>query len=90
MSQTLPRIDVGAEVAGTGPLESSATSFDTFPVEGVESPFESDSTAEDSYPPVVEIAIPVYNEECILEASVHRLRTYLDESFPFSIDDPHR
>jgi glycosyltransferase involved in cell wall biosynthesis len=83
MSQTLPRIDVGAEVAGTGPLESSATSFDTFPIEGVESPLESDSTAEDSYPSVVEIAIPVYNEECILEASVRRLRTYLDESFPF-------
>ena len=34
--------------------------------------------------PVVEIVIPVYNEEADLEASVRRLRTYLDLSFPFS------
>src|ERR1700722_7212358 len=34
--------------------------------------------------PVVEIVIPVYNEEADLEASVRRLRTYLDVSFPFS------
>ena len=33
--------------------------------------------------PVVEIVIPVYNEERDLEASVRRLRSYLDESFPF-------
>ncbi len=33
---------------------------------------------------LVEIAIPVYNEEEILESSVRRLRTYLDGSFPFS------
>jgi glycosyltransferase involved in cell wall biosynthesis len=32
---------------------------------------------------VVEIVIPVYNEEGDLEESVRRLRTYLDESFPF-------
>jgi glycosyltransferase involved in cell wall biosynthesis len=34
--------------------------------------------------PLVEIAIPVYNEEEVIEASVRRLRAYLDESFPFS------
>jgi len=34
--------------------------------------------------PVVEIVIPVYNEEADLEASVRRLRTYLDHSFPFA------
>ena len=33
--------------------------------------------------PTVEIAIPVYNEEEVIEASVRRLRTYLDTSFPF-------
>jgi glycosyltransferase involved in cell wall biosynthesis len=32
---------------------------------------------------VVEIVIPVYNEERDLDASVRRLRTYLDNSFPF-------
>jgi len=31
----------------------------------------------------LEIVIPVYNEERALEASVRRLRTYLDESVPF-------
>jgi putative flippase GtrA len=34
--------------------------------------------------PVVEIVIPVYNEESDLQTSVRRLRTYLDTSFPFS------
>ena len=32
---------------------------------------------------VVELVIPVYNEEHVLEASIRRLRAYLDESFPF-------
>ena len=31
----------------------------------------------------VEIVVPVYNEERILEASIRRLRGYLDEQFPF-------
>lgn len=34
-------------------------------------------------PPVVEVAIPVFNEEDVLERSTRRLRSYLDESFPF-------
>ena len=33
---------------------------------------------------LVEIAIPVYNEEGSLESSIRRLRAYLDASFPFS------
>ena len=33
---------------------------------------------------MVEIAIPVYNEEGTLESSIRRLRSYLDHSFPFS------
>jgi putative flippase GtrA len=33
--------------------------------------------------PVVDIAIPVYNEERDLERSVRRLRRYLDHQFPF-------
>src|SRR5580700_5536499 len=33
--------------------------------------------------PTVEIVIPVYNEERDLEASLRRLRAYLDSSFPF-------
>src|SRR6476469_4383822 len=34
-------------------------------------------------PVMVEIVIPVYNEQVILEKSVTRLRSYLQESFPF-------
>jgi putative flippase GtrA len=35
-------------------------------------------------PPWVEIVVPVYNEERTLAASVRRLRSYLDHSFPFT------
>jgi putative flippase GtrA len=43
------------------------------------------ATEEDPVPvPLVEVAIPVYNEEEILESSIRKLRSYLDESFPFS------
>jgi putative flippase GtrA len=34
-------------------------------------------------PVAVEIVVPVYNEEQSLEASIRRLRAYLDASFPF-------
>jgi putative flippase GtrA len=34
--------------------------------------------------PAVELVLPVFNEEAILEASVRRLRSYLTDSFPFS------
>ena len=33
--------------------------------------------------PVVDIAIPVYNEERVLAANVRRLRSYLDENLPW-------
>ncbi len=33
---------------------------------------------------LVEIAIPVYNEQEVLESNVRRLRSYLDRCFPFS------
>jgi putative flippase GtrA len=39
---------------------------------------------EVSPPPDVEIVIPVYNEEVVLEASVRKVRAYLDERFPFT------
>jgi glycosyltransferase involved in cell wall biosynthesis len=54
----------------------------------VESELLSDpcDSAELASQPVasVQIAIPVYNEADCLESSVRRLRTYLDDSFPFS------
>jgi putative flippase GtrA len=37
-----------------------------------------------SRPPDVEIVIPVYNEEAVLEANVRKLRAYLDSQFPFT------
>ena len=33
---------------------------------------------------LIEIAIPAYNEQDVLESSIRRLRTYLDQSFPFT------
>jgi putative flippase GtrA len=86
MSQTLPRVDEGP-FESTAPSESTSASeklqdrgvqtnhfFGTSPHAGVISGVR---------PAVVELAIPVYNEEGILEASVRRLRSYLDKSFPF-------
>ena len=35
-------------------------------------------------PPLVDVVIPVHNEEHDLEPSVRRLRAFLDESFPFA------
>jgi putative flippase GtrA len=34
--------------------------------------------------PLVEIAVPVYNEERVLSASIERLHAYLSDQFPFS------
>jgi len=44
-----------------------------------------DSASESSpSAPLVEIAIPVYNEAAALEPSIRRLRAYLDDAFPFT------
>ena len=40
--------------------------------------------ARTKLPPIVDLVVPVYNEEHDLESSVRRLRTYLDERFPFT------
>src|SRR5450631_2343485 len=42
------------------------------------------ATARSNVPPIVDLVVPVYNEEHDLEPSVRRLRTYLDERFPFT------
>jgi glycosyltransferase involved in cell wall biosynthesis len=39
---------------------------------------------EQATSPLVEIVVPVYNEEAGLGTSIHRLHRYLTESFPFS------
>lgn len=33
--------------------------------------------------PVVDVVVPVFNEESVLPSSIRRLRSYLDRSFPF-------
>jgi glycosyltransferase involved in cell wall biosynthesis len=38
----------------------------------------------DWHTPVVDVVVPVHNEERVLETSVRRLRRYLDTSFPFT------
>jgi hypothetical protein len=40
--------------------------------------------APDAAGPVIDIAIPVYNEEQVVEASVRRLHAYLSNGFPFT------
>jgi putative flippase GtrA len=37
-----------------------------------------------SPPPDVEIVVPVYNEEAVLEANVRKLRAFLDRQFPYT------
>src|SRR6202012_634649 len=34
--------------------------------------------------PVLDVVVPVYNEQVALAGSVRRLRRYLDDNFPFS------
>ncbi len=40
--------------------------------------------ARSNLPPIVDIVVPVYNEEHDLEPSIRRLRAFLDERFPFA------
>ena len=54
-------------------MEPQDTRMDTPPVRPAASPA-----------PVVDIVVPVYNEEADLESSVRRLRAYLDDRFPFA------
>jgi len=35
-------------------------------------------------PPTVDVVLPVFNEEVVLERSVERLHAYLSEHFPFT------
>jgi glycosyltransferase involved in cell wall biosynthesis len=84
MSQTLPRLN-----GGVAPFGLPASRSDLAASEALSNwddpsgdPLLS-APSEDPRPPVVEVAIPVYNEELVLEDSVRRLRAYLDESFPF-------
>lgn len=63
-------------------------SLATDTAERSESPSRPTAVAElveahgETGPPVVDIVVPVYNEEAQLEASVRRLHTYLGRSFP--------
>ena len=80
MSQTLPSLTGG--VAPSGMLASHGDPAESTWADSSSSPLLSGSS-KDPRPPVVEVAIPVYNEELVLEDSVRRLRAYLDDSFPF-------
>jgi glycosyltransferase involved in cell wall biosynthesis len=82
MSQTLPRIEVSAETAGTAPTVTTAPGDLAGNAAVVQRPLTYTSKPPER-PPVVEVAIPVFNEADMLEASTRRLRAYLDESFPF-------
>ncbi|HTX63486.1 MAG TPA: dolichyl-phosphate beta-glucosyltransferase [Acidimicrobiales bacterium] len=47
-------------------------------------PGVSDGTVCDDAPPVLDVVIPVYNEERVLERSVRRLRAHLDADLPWA------
>ena len=68
---------VGAEAAAMQVTTSQTMSF----VETQTGTGGQGRTAHDD--PVVDIAIPVYNEERVLASSVRRLRRYLDENLPW-------
>jgi glycosyltransferase involved in cell wall biosynthesis len=81
VSQTLPRNEVSAERAGPIPTATPAPG-DLADAAVVRKPLAFPSKPPER-PPVVEVALPVFNEEDMLEANTRRLRAYLDESFPF-------
>jgi putative flippase GtrA len=79
MSQTLPGTATDAELLEMAtPIGSQALrpARDIFRV-----PDPVQVSSEERVP-VLDLAIPVFNEEHILEDSILRLRRYLDESFP--------
>jgi glycosyltransferase involved in cell wall biosynthesis len=89
MSQTLPRLDEDELYLESG-ITASGLLLETAGSQGGRvhadrSPQSAPTGVieEESQPPVIELAIPVYNEARTLEKSVRRLRAYLDESFPF-------
>ena len=82
MSQTLPGVDASLGEPRLSLMTEAQALVNS--VTGVEAnrPLVIRSTTSEERPPVVEIAIPVFNEELTLEANIRRLRGYLDESFP--------
>jgi len=89
MSQTLPRLDEdlvffesGASANVTSAADMLLEVDDDSEIHSLDSSPRK-ATEQVLRPPVVELAIPTYNEEKTLEASIRRLRSYLDESFPF-------
>jgi glycosyltransferase involved in cell wall biosynthesis len=86
MSQTLPDLREEAAHHGSDPATGGTAATGTDRSEHTNHFVGlsiSQSKGSALHGPLVEIAIPVYNEERILEESVRRLRSYLDESFPF-------
>jgi putative flippase GtrA len=88
MSQTLPLIEEGRTILDPSAPGESSSGHGIPPGSGLPSTHLLGSSAwmqagAIQRPPMVEVAIPVYNEERSLEASVRRLRSYLNDSFPF-------
>src|SRR5580693_3107446 len=83
MSQTLPGVDASLGEARLSLMTEAQASVNSVTGAEANRPFTIRSTTPEERPPVVEIAIPVFNEEDTLDANIRRLREYLDESFPF-------
>src|SRR5580692_1222550 len=83
MSQTLPRIEVSAGTTGLSPMTEAAVPVHPDAAAAVDRALTIQSPGSQELPPVVEVALPVFNEEIMVEENIRRLREYLDESFPF-------
>ena len=82
MSQTLPRTEADS-ATGVSSTTRAASSFGPDEGAALAQPLLLRSVPPPQGPPIIEVALPVYNEELVLEASTRRLRSYLDQSFPF-------
>ena len=58
--------------------------IDRNPLSGFESRPDAAAMARISRVPVLDVVVPVYNEQVALAGSVRRLHRYLDEHFPYS------
>lgn len=81
MSQTLSRIEVGAESTALSRIDDVSASNGSVDADTLER-FGADVEPR-RIPLDVEIVVPVYNEAAHLEERIVALRTFLDSSFPF-------
>ena len=61
------------------------TDIDRNLLSGFESQPDAAAMARILRVPVLDVVVPVYNEQAALESSIRRLHSYLDQHFPYSV-----